>query len=154
MIIVYLIFRLLVSDGFNLATNILQGKYCNMQSQIDCTRDPWNYLSTVNLKGEEKYLFIQDILDLVVVVFSIVFFFCYRKMQYHMAKVLDATRQTEDDFTILISNIPLIDFPTKKEGKKMRSNSETMQLYHREHIWSFLQLKVQAWLDTQSHWKE
>jgi hypothetical protein len=38
---------------------------------------------------------IQDILSLVIVVISIVFFFVYRKSQYGMAKVLNNRNQVE-----------------------------------------------------------
>lgn len=58
-------------------------------------------------------LLIQDILSLVLVFISIIFFFFYRKNQYQITKTLSETNQSEENYTLLVENIPLIDFPSK-----------------------------------------
>ena len=138
MIIFYLIFRFIFADGFNLVTNLVVGTYCSAQTAKQCNHKIYNQMSKANLRDNEYFLLIQDILNLVVVVISILFFFCYRKKQYHIARVLDENEQTEDDYAILVTNIPLIDFPTKKDTKRLRAKDpENMELFHREHIENF-----------------
>ena len=138
MIIVYFIFRLIICEGFNLITNIISGQYCMDESQTECHPILWNLLSIYNKKNNSKLILIQDILILVVIVLSVVFFFLYRKRQYNKAKILNDRNQVEEDYTLLIENIPLIDFPSKNENKKQRLNQdEISQLYHREHLWKF-----------------
>lgn len=133
MLIFYLTFKFIICDGFNLVSNILFGNNCKIETEDICANKIWNYLSVFNIKGDQEHLFIQDILNLALVVLSIIFFFFYRKKQYHIAKVLDDRQQEENDFAILVHNIPLMDFPTKHEAKKMRAKNkaDTMQLYHR-----------------------
>ena len=95
MIIVYFIFRFLISDGFNLLTNIITGQFCNDESQTECYPILWNLLSIYNKKNNSKFILIQDILSLVVIILSVVFFFIYRKRQYNKAKVLNDRNQAE-----------------------------------------------------------
>jgi hypothetical protein len=95
MITTYFLLRFLISDGFNLLTNITSGQYCNDDSQTECYPILWNSLSLYNKKNNTKFVMIQDILSLVVVIISIVFFFVYRKSQYGMAKVLNNRNQVE-----------------------------------------------------------
>lgn len=138
MIILYFICRFLVCDGFNLLTNIILGKYCNDDNQTECEPILWNMISIYNKKDNQKFIFIQDILSLVFVLLSVVFFFLYRKSQYSKAQLLNNKNQVEEDYTILVENIPLIDFPSKAEAKKMRANQgDRMELYHREHLWKY-----------------
>lgn len=99
-------------------------------------------------------ILIQDILSLAVIVLSVVFFFLYRKRQYNKAKVLNDRNQVEEDYTLLVENIPLIDFPSKNENKKQRMNQdEISQLYHREHLWKFFERKIKNWVDKKEHWR-
>lgn len=102
MIAVYFIFRFLVSDGFNLLTNIISGKYCNDDNQTECEPILWNLVSIYNKKDNQKFVFIQDILSLVFVILSVPFFFLYRKSQYSKAQLLNNKNQVEEDYTILV----------------------------------------------------
>ena len=87
------------------------------------------------------------------VVLSILFFFFYRKDQYGKAQLLNNKNQVEEDYTILVENIPLIDFPSKAENKKIRTNQvDNMELYHRQHLWKYFEAKVKGWIDKRKSW--
>ena len=58
---------------------------------------------------------IHDILNLVCIVLSIIFFFFFRKKQYKFYDTIDKNIQTEDDYTIMVSNISTLDFPKHSE---------------------------------------
>lgn len=94
MLIVYFVFRFLICDGFNLITNIVVGKYCNDGAQIECEPYVWNLVSIYNKKDNAKFILVQDILSLVLVVLSIAFFFLYRMRQYKKAKILNDRNQS------------------------------------------------------------
>ena len=138
MIILYFSLRFLISDGFNLFTNYKFGTNCLESTKSQCQAAIWNYASVLNLQGNEHYLFIQDILTLATIVLSIIFFFIYRKQQYRFNEEIDKNRQTEDDFTIFVSNIPLLDFPNAEEVRKMK-HSDRYELYHRLHLWDYFE---------------
>ena len=53
---------------------------------------------------------IANILGLVVVVGSIIFFLVYRKIQYNLYDQIDHEFQTQDDYTLFVENIPILDF--------------------------------------------
>ncbi len=55
----------------------------------------------------QKYYQIMNVLNFIMIVASIVFFMFYRKYQYHIYGVIDLHNLTQDDFTILVKNIPL-----------------------------------------------
>lgn len=71
----------------------------------------------------------EEILILVTIIFGIIFFFIYRKIQYNLNKTITEKFISEDTYTVLISNIPLIDFP-KKTDPKSSSNSEFLYRKH------------------------
>jgi hypothetical protein len=56
------------------------------------------------------YVYTLDILCLLIVIGSIVFFIFYRKLQYKIYDSIDSENQTQDDYTILVENIPILDF--------------------------------------------
>ena len=56
---------------------------------------------------------ITDILSFVIVVLLVIYFLIYRKFQYRMHGILDACSQTQDDFSILVENIPILNFPER-----------------------------------------
>jgi hypothetical protein len=62
------------------------------------------------------YVYILDLLCLIVVIGSIVFFILYRKIQYQISDYIDAENQTQDDYTILVEGIPILDY--KKRSSK------------------------------------
>lgn len=112
MLMSYLLIRFLIIDAFALVTNIV-GQYCSNVDQNKCDFTLWNQLSTMNKNDNSTFVLIHDILSLVLIVVSILFFFLYRRKQYTKAKALNDRNQVEEDYTILVENIPLIDFPSK-----------------------------------------
>lgn len=60
---------------------------------------------------------IVDILFLVGVVLSMVFFLIYRKSKHAWHREIYSKNQTEEAYTVMISNIPVLDFPKKGEGR-------------------------------------
>ena len=137
MITLYFLLRFIICDAFNLYTNIALGSICKSLKEAECENIFWNYASVINLQGNPQMLYLQDILNLVIIVLSLIFFFIYRKIQYELNKEIDKNHQTEDDFTLFISGIPLLDFPSNQELKKMKT-TQSIELYHRYHLWTFL----------------
>ena len=54
---------------------------------------------------------ITDILLLAVTVILMFYFLGYRRIQYSMYDKIDKEKQTQDDFTIFVENIPILNFP-------------------------------------------
>jgi len=51
-----------------------------------------------------------DILNLVTVIISIIFFNLYRKLQYRISSDIDQSQHTQDDYTLFCTNIPIMLF--------------------------------------------
>jgi hypothetical protein len=49
-------------------------------------------------------------LNLITIILSIAFFLIYRKIQYQIYEDIEKEHQTQDDFKLLIENIPILDF--------------------------------------------
>lgn len=48
----------------------------------------------------------MDILNLVTIVCSIIFFFLYRKQQYEIYTIADLSNTSQADYTIFVEDIP------------------------------------------------
>lgn len=113
MAIIYLVFRFLIVDIFAIIKSI-DGHYCSSllspgfvySSEYLCSYS----LSGYNLKSpeDESQLNMLDILNLVLTVVSIVYFILYRKASYKLQEWLDYNDVTQDDFSVLIENIPKV----------------------------------------------
>ncbi len=53
---------------------------------------------------------ILDILNLATVILSLLFFNAFRQVQYKLYDKIDATKQTQDDYSLFITDIPVLDF--------------------------------------------
>lgn len=62
---------------------------------------------------------IENILCLIVVVLSIVYFIIYRKIQYNIYEAIDAEHQTQDDYTLFVENIPVLDYKDDMENNEI-----------------------------------
>lgn len=49
----------------------------------------------------------MNILNNVMVIISILFFYLYRRYQYKIYGMLDVHNLTQDDFTVFVENIPV-----------------------------------------------
>ena len=113
MAIIYLLIVFLVVDAYQLIVNIL-GNYCDKNVNL-CEGNFFGKFSTYNLyedKTMKGYVYTMDILCLLIVLGSIPFFIAYRKIQYQIYDKIDAENQTQDDYTILVEDIPILDFKT------------------------------------------
>ena len=111
MAICYSIIMFLVCGLFNLLTS-LDGNYCVKHPKI-CTKSVFELISTYNKHMDPKeriMLEIQNILCLVSVILSIIFFTYYKKMRSKIYDIIDDKNQTQDDYTIFVENIPILDF--------------------------------------------
>lgn len=107
MTIVYLLLRFIITDGFNLVTNFL-ATYCN-DSTHECEDNSFARASIFNKVTPEgdSDVMIVDILNLVTVVFSIIYFLVYHKYQSQIYSLLDSSAHTQDDYTVFVQNIPV-----------------------------------------------
>ncbi len=71
-----------------------------------------------NKYGQDKWIMIVDILNLVGIVLTILFFAYNRRRQYNLNSLIDCETQNEADYTLFVSNIPLLEFPKKGEHIK------------------------------------
>ncbi len=81
MVVVYLLMRFLLSDCYNLVTNILSTN-CDMPENIQICKDNIVARYSSYNKGtlnDEPFLYVVDILNLVTIVLSIIFFLYYRR---------------------------------------------------------------------------
>lgn len=106
--LLYLFLISLISSIFSLIVNLLShSNTCNNDDKT-CA-ELWVNLF-VRADSADSYL-IEDILFDVTILVAIIYFFVYRNMQNNLQKFMNEKHMTEDDYTVLISNIPLIDFP-------------------------------------------
>jgi hypothetical protein len=61
-----------------------------------------------NKYGQDQWIMIVDILNLVGIVLTIFFFAYNRRRQYKLSSLIDSETQNEADYTIFVSNIPLL----------------------------------------------
>lgn len=98
------IFYLIIHSGVVQTYNIIT----NFNSTQNPDADSWTIFSLVNKSSETTQIQIVEVLGLVLVVFSIFFFIFIHKIKYQIWKKIDISRQTEDDYAILVENIPVI----------------------------------------------
>lgn len=78
------------------------------------------------------------------VVVSIIFFFLCRKKQYSIDKAIKRRNHKENEFTLLVSNIPTVDFPNKQDIKErnMKKGEEHFEVSSRIHLEEFFKQKI------------
>ncbi len=107
----YAILVFILCGSFNLLTSF-DGNYCHKHAKV-CTESIFELISTYNKHEDLRQrmmLKIQNILCLIGVVGSIIFFMVYKKIRYDIYLAIDASHQTQDDYTLFIENIPILDF--------------------------------------------
>ncbi len=90
MIILYLALVFIIVDAYALIINI-KGSYCSI-NVYECENNFFVNISTYNLSHDftmNNYVYTLDILCLLVVIGSIVFFILYRKTQYQIYDFID-----------------------------------------------------------------
>ena len=85
-----------------------------------------------------------NIIFLASLVVSIVFFFIYRKVKNSWHRSIYSKNQTEESYTVMISNIPVLDFPRAGEVKS--------EFFYRKHLETYLEDKIRAWAESSDRW--
>jgi hypothetical protein len=113
MAVIYLLIRFLITDIYNLISSTL-GSYCN-DSSNDCST--LAKLSAFNKKTQEDegMVNVVDILNMICAIVSIVFFILYRKFQFKIYNIAETSSFSQDDYTLLVENIPI--FIPQVKGK-------------------------------------
>ena len=86
---------------------------------------------------------IQDVLSLIVVIMSIFFFFAYRKVQYHLYGEIEGCHQTQDDFTIFVEGIPILDF----QDNIASETGKLIQFDYEQKLKETFQHQILVWID-------
>lgn len=50
----------------------------------------------------------MDVLNLITIILSMVFFNLYRKVQYKMDNLINGSQHTQDDYTLFLKDIPIL----------------------------------------------
>ena len=108
MVIFYITIKFLIVDAFTIYAG-MQGSYCTNLAAHSAHKCAYT-ISGYNLKAiaDQHFLNIMDILTLVFVVFSIIYFMIFRKSFNKIRDWLDFNIVSQDDFTILVEGIPNI----------------------------------------------
>ena len=107
-LILYFILHFIVIDAFNLITNLSDGRNC----VGDCSSQLFSYASIIYKFNRKDLINVTDALSLVTVILSIVYFLFYRAVQYQVYCIIDKDNLTEDDYSILVEDIPILNFPS------------------------------------------
>ena len=126
LVISFLVLRFLLFDLFNMYANV-QGGYCTEEPQVSslsiCNSPFIDIFSTPNRstpKGQHFFIG-SDILGLLFTMISIFFFIYGRVKLFQLYLMLESWDVTEDDYSILVEDIPLIPF----EGSDARVKDVT-----------------------------
>lgn len=106
---VYLLILFLVVSLFSLNMSIVNEEFCWSYPE-ECGASKFVRYSPFKNKDLRyvQNLDILDLLNLVMVGLSIIVFQFFRKYQYDIYGMLDLHNETQDDFTLLVKEIPLI----------------------------------------------
>jgi uncharacterized protein YegP (UPF0339 family) len=107
MVIYYLILKVLIFDAFTIYASS-KGSFCTNYHAANPNKICAYTLSGYNLKSaaDQAYLNIVDILALAFTLFSVIFFIVFRKRMSKVRDWLDFSTISQDDFTVLVEDIP------------------------------------------------
>ena len=86
---------------------------------------------------------IQDVLSLIVVIMSIFFFLYYRSVQYDLYGKIERQIQTQDDFTIFVEGIPILDF----QDNIASETGKLIQFDYEQKLKETFQHQILVWID-------
>ncbi|KAL4460029.1 hypothetical protein ABPG74_003555 [Tetrahymena malaccensis] len=108
----YILATILLTSGFyNLYTNY-EGTYCLTKKQIKqglpyaCQADYISTLTIINKANNEKYIVMQNILNLITTIILIILCVFYRSEQKQIDFDVDTEEITPADYTIMVKGIP------------------------------------------------
>eukprot|EP00178_Gracilaria_changii_P008793 TRINITY_DN26328_c0_g2_i1.p1 TRINITY_DN26328_c0_g2~~TRINITY_DN26328_c0_g2_i1.p1 ORF type:complete len:175 (+),score=10.79 TRINITY_DN26328_c0_g2_i1:376-900(+) len=107
MVIYYLILKLLFFDAF-VSYASTKGSFCTNYAAANVGKACAYTISGYNLKGaaSQQFIDIIDILALAFTIISIIFFIVFRKRMAKIRDWLDFNTISQDDYTILVEDIP------------------------------------------------
>lgn len=116
MVLIYLVLRLVLADGYNLYSN-WKGHDCG-KADVEWLKgceysDKYVRFSVSNKVLQTAQLRVVDFLDMGAVLFSIAFFVIYRFVEYNEYVQHDVSEQTQDDYSLYVRNIPIVLFQRK-----------------------------------------
>jgi hypothetical protein len=146
-LIMLMMLRFFILDAYNLYSNS-QGHYCLQSAQVQSTTvcvTPWiDNLSTPNKNTpEDSHFFLTgDILNLLFT-FVCLFFFIYGRIKlFQLYSMLESWDITEDDYTILVEDIPRI--PYEGSDARIKDVNKEYQAFIRRQI----ERKIRVWLNS------
>lgn len=74
-----------------------------------CSKQFWSIASIIHKYDRKDLIQTTNYLSLAVTVFSIIGFITFRCFQNKMYQTIDKENQTQDDFTIFVENIEIVD---------------------------------------------
>ena len=107
-LILFLMLKLLIVDAYTMWIN-MNGSDCGGPLQKICRPKLFARLASSNRMSDKDTFVIADLLNLVFLVVSIVFWTIYERFSYKKLFIdVAAQIQTEDDFTVFAEDIPVI----------------------------------------------
>lgn len=125
-LIIYLVIHLLISDLYNLMTN-MAGEACGSGHLINCPKSFLTLMATTNKIGHKTPLQMLDIFNLVLVLVSILYFAFIRRLEYQKYNFYENELQTEDDFAVFVTGIPILLYDEQRN--KMTYTQELRQVF-------------------------
>jgi hypothetical protein len=108
MTIVYLGMLFVISNLYPVHTSYFTDEYCRMSK--DQCGDSWFIKFSPVKFSKTNYSYnydIMNILNVIMIGASIIFFVYFRKYQYDIYAMLDLHNETQDDFAVIVKDIPI-----------------------------------------------
>lgn len=106
--IIYFLLRAVIVDIFNIITNLNDGQNC----EGECVEQFFTMASVLHKDNRLDLINVTDILTFCTIILSMVYFLVFRRAQYKIYCIIDEKNQTEDDYSIFVEDIPVLNFPT------------------------------------------
>jgi hypothetical protein len=106
--IIFLAILFALAGLYPIHTSFVSRDYCKMNEEM-CGDSWFINFSPVKFSGTNySYNYdIMNVLNTVMIGASIIFFIAFRRYQYDIYGMLDLNNETQDDFTVLVKNIPI-----------------------------------------------
>lgn len=124
-LIIYLVIHLLVSDLYNLSA-IMAGHACSNRFSR-CPKTFTAMMAITNKLHIKDPLHTLDILNLVLIVVSILYFAFIRRSEYEKFDFYENEMQTEDDYAVFVTGVPILLYD--EERNKMVYSQELRQMF-------------------------
>lgn len=147
LLITQLVMRFVIMDAYNLYTNYL-GTYCSEPAQVNSKhvcKTLWVDLSATPNKNtfhDQHYFITLDYLNFVLTIVSIIFCLYGRAKLYVLYNQLETWDVTQDDYSVLIEDIPII--PFIRRDARVKDVNKQYQTF----IKKIIESKIRTWLNS------